>query len=256
MKYWYQKPHPSIAEYVKSILVLEDFSVYDAFTMPLFPNGMPTLLFQTKKGTIGNSTSGYLTLFGQTVFPENWTVKDNFTLIAYFFKPYALGTIFDLGAKELTDKPIDLKLWQYAKIASFEGQLLNTTTTKERLDLLDGFILEQIQKNRSVCQTIKYATDIIMLYPKVDALPAILKKLNVSQKTFQRMFKKHVGIMPNQYRRICQFHTAFEQLRSNDFKKLSDIAFDNGYTDQSHYIRAFKEFTHITPSDYIKNGLG
>jgi AraC-like DNA-binding protein len=33
---------------------------------------------------------------------------------------------------------------------------------------------------------------------------------------------------------------------------LSDIAFENGYADQSHYVRAFKEFTNITPKDYLK----
>jgi len=39
------------------------------------------------------------------------------------------------------------------------------------------------------------------------------------------------------------------------FQNLSDIAYDNDYADQSHYIRAFKEFTNITPKEYLHLGI-
>jgi len=32
--------------------------------------------------------------------------------------------------------------------------------------------------------------------------------------------------------------------------KLSDVAYENGYADQSHFIRSFREFTGYTPSQY------
>ncbi|HEX6428081.1 MAG TPA: AraC family transcriptional regulator, partial [Niastella sp.] len=57
-----------------------------------------------------------------------------------------------------------------------------------------------------------------------------------------------------QFRRIWQFNNAFQQLNNRQFNKLTDIAFANGYADQSHYIRAFKEFTGITPKEYLKFG--
>jgi AraC-like DNA-binding protein len=68
------------------------------------------------------------------------------------------------------------------------------------------------------------------------------------------MFEKNIGIAPNLYRRICQFNSAFQQLNNRKYCKLSDIAFENGYADQSHYIRAFKEFTNLTPKDYLNFG--
>jgi AraC-like DNA-binding protein len=36
---------------------------------------------------------------------------------------------------------------------------------------------------------------------------------------------------------------------------LSDIAFENGYADQSHFIRAFQEFAGFTPNQYQKQLL-
>jgi AraC-like DNA-binding protein len=68
------------------------------------------------------------------------------------------------------------------------------------------------------------------------------------------MFEKTIGVPPNQYRRICQFNAGFRQLQRRKFNKLSDIAFENAYADQSHYIRSFREFTGITPKDYLNFG--
>ena len=53
------------------------------------------------------------------------------------------------------------------------------------------------------------------------------------------------------YNRVCQFHSAFKQLNLNQFLKLGDIAYENGFADQSHFNRVFKEFTNLTPNEYF-----
>jgi len=71
-------PAKKISEYVHGILVIENFNIVKPFVLPLYANGSPTLLFQTVKGEIKGS-SNHLTLFGQTVFPDTLTIKENFT---------------------------------------------------------------------------------------------------------------------------------------------------------------------------------
>jgi AraC-like DNA-binding protein len=83
----------------------------------------------------------------------------------------------------------------------------------------------------------------------------MLQQLNLTERTFQRIFKKYVGITANEYRRICQFQMAFYQLKARQFDKLTDVVYDNGYFDQSHYTRSFKEFTNTTPNEYLQSGL-
>jgi len=61
------------------------------------------------------------------------------------------------------------------------------------------------------------------------------------------MFKKNISVSPNQFRKIHQFKKTFCQLNNKQFQSLGNIAYDNAYADQSHYIRAFKEFTNTTP---------
>lgn len=243
-------------EYVDRIMVIEHNQFTTAFTLPLYANGVPTILFKSAKGKLGNANSNHLTLFGQTVSPEFLTLTDDFTLIAYFFKPYTLLSLFGVSAQELTDHPIDLNLLFPQNSNLLQERLLNAGSTKEMLSLLDDFIYRLIIKSKTECSLIKYATTQIADNPSKKSLIRVQRELHITERTFQRMFEKSVGVSPNLYRRICQFNAAFTQLNNRNHLKLSDIAFQNGYADQSHYIRSFREFTQITPKEYLQFGAG
>ncbi|MES2373070.1 MAG: helix-turn-helix domain-containing protein [Bacteroidota bacterium] len=244
-------PDPCIAEYVERILVIENYKTVTPFLLPLFANGSPSLLFNSAKGIIQNSNTSHLTLFGQTIVPETLQLPEDFTLIAYFFKPYSISSIFGVMSKELTDRPVDLNLLSLKKTKELEDQLLHAGTTKNRIALIDKYISGLIADAKRDYLALRYAANTIAGNSSAEVLTLVQKELYMTERTFQRMFEKNIGLAPNLYRRICQFNAAFQQLNNQRFHKLSDIAFENGYADQSHYIRSFKEFTNLTPKDYI-----
>jgi len=237
-----------VSEYVKGILVIENYQDTKPFTLPIFANGTPTLVFQTAKGKIKNQ-SNHLTLFGQTVLPDQLLITGEFTLIAYFLAPHSLPSLFDIQASELTDNPIDLTL--LSKNSVLQERLLNARTLTDKLSLLDDYIITLTKKAKSGTKKIMYATEIISQNPYSQVLSQVQKELCVTERTFQRLFENNVGISPNLFRRISQFNKAFQQLNNRHFQNLSDIAFDNNYADQSHFVKAFKEFTSITPTGYL-----
>jgi len=248
MKVTYPIPDQKISQYVQGILVIENYQDSSSFILPLFANGTPTLLFQTQKGQVRN-LSNYLTLFGQTVSPEKMFIKDKFTLIAYFLKPISLISLFGITGQELRDNPIDFNL--LSKNSGLQEQLLNATTTSQMLTLLNDYILGLILKTNPGDWRIKYATEKILLNSCKNILVTIQNELGLTERSFQRMFERNIGVSPGQFRRISQFNKAFRQLNKRQFQTLSDIAFDNDYSDQSHFIRSFKEYTKLTPTEYL-----
>lgn len=250
------KPQAQVAAYVERILVLEHYDISTPFSLPLFANGSPTLLFTSAKSIVGKAPAAHLTLFGQTVLPETLIIDEGFLLIAYFLKPYALFSIFGITAPELTDKPVELSLLSTRGIAELQDRLLNADSIENSIALLDGYLAGLIAAAKTDSRGISYAAGIIAHQPSPQILLHVQKELNVTERTFQRMFEKNIGLAPNLYRRIRQFNSAFQQLNAGNYTKLSDIAFQNGYADQSHYVRAFKEFTGITPKDYVNFASG
>ncbi|MCE7923636.1 MAG: AraC family transcriptional regulator [Haliscomenobacteraceae bacterium CHB4] len=75
------------------------------------------------------------------------------------------------------------------------------------------------------------------------SLSELQRSLRLSERSLQRRFRQSVGLPPKLYLRIRRFQTSLAQIQRQDFDRLTDIAYDNGYADQSHFLRDFKEFT-------------
>lgn len=249
MQQWSSDMNPLLKNYIQRILVLDNTNPLTPDDLPIFTNGVPALLCTSQNNDYR------LTIFGKAVSSERWIVSDDTTLIAFFFKPFAIGAIFKLSAGKLKNEPVELNCWSAQKAMALTIQLAHTQSAAQKTEVLQHFILSQITSNQRECEIIQYATDKLLENPNANVLPQMLEELNLTERTFQRIFKKYVGITANEYRRICQFQMAFHQLRAGQFNKLTDVVYGNGYFDQSHYIRSFKEFTDTTPNDYLHFGL-
>jgi AraC-like DNA-binding protein len=255
MKHWYQRPGKPLTEFVRTVLIVEGFSEPDSNSLPILTNGMPTLFCKTEKLPSGYENVLQFTVYGNFTDSDCLTTNDNSTIIAYLFKPFVLAGIFNMSAKELLNAPVDLSNCSPHKYNALKTQLIYADSTPRKVEVLDNLLIQQLNENQKIVEIIQYATDQIICNSSAGILSEILEKLKLNERTFQRIFKKYVGVTPTQYRRICQFELSFTQLQSKQFDKISDVAFSSGFADQSHFIRSFKEFTQITPNDYLRKGL-
>lgn len=253
MKHFYEPPHEGLTDYVRTILILEGRAETASKDLPAFTNGVPTLYFRSEKGVNEEKTIQLTTFIKST--DNVWSVNEQTTIVAYFFKPFALAGLLNIPAAQLAKTTLDLSVWNPAQYTVLKKHLLHAPDTLEKIKLLDHFLLQQLKENQAVCHIIRYATDHIMHDSGKEIIPGLLKNLALNERTFQRIFKKYVGVTPTKFRRICQFQQSFGQLRGKDYNNLSEVAYENGFADQSHFIRSFREFTETTPNDYLKNGL-
>ncbi|WP_062546157.1 helix-turn-helix domain-containing protein [Rufibacter tibetensis] len=75
-------------------------------------------------------------------------------------------------------------------------------------------------------------------------------RVSLTERTFERNFLKEVGITPKQFAKIIQFQSSLEGVGDPASGRLTEVAFDNGYADQSHFTRVFKSYTGLSPKQY------
>lgn len=87
-------------------------------------------------------------------------------------------------------------------------------------------------------------------YHKHISIKDIAYNLNMSQSNFSIYFKNITGISPNEYLKNIRLTKAKEMLINNN---VTEVAYNLGYENISHFIRLFKSKYGITPKQYQSN---
>ena len=219
-------------------------------------DGCPGIIFQhPAEGTFhkDNQPLSEIFLYGQSTQYAELSLTGKFNAIGICFYPNALKSVFGLKAEELTDSCMDLNGMAKQQGFSLAEQLSDARPAGEQLRILANYLFIQSGNNSRVTdEPMQYALSQIIHSKGSLSLKTLQDTLQVTERSFERKFKEWVGISPKLFSRICRFQASLTQLRNNDYNKLSDIAYDNDYADQSHLIRSFKEFAGISPYQYQK----
>ncbi|WP_172201766.1 AraC family transcriptional regulator [Niveibacterium sp. COAC-50] len=76
----------------------------------------------------------------------------------------------------------------------------------------------------------------------------LAKLFGVSRYHLIRVFKLNTGLAPHAFQIDCRVNKARELLR--DGEAIADVASQLGFSDQSHFQRAFRQRVSVTPGDY------
>lgn len=121
------------------------------------------------------------------------------------------------------------------------------------LSKLESFLLSQFSENQELI-AIEESLKLLENGNEQTTIDTIAANVGLTLKTFQRHFNKHMGCSPIEYRRICRFRNSLtSKLNSSELKNLTDITYEEGYYDQSYFIKEFRKLTNHKPKDFFKS---
>ena len=255
MKHQYLAPPGSLKDHVHYFWILEsDDPVTINRTFKIVVDGCPGIVFLDNASAFQgykNTSSPGIFLYGQTTRHITNLSKGSFTTLGAYFYPDALKTIFGIDANELKNMHVDLD--EIGKEKRLATRLSSASSTQERIELLSAFLNTCINNNkRSQNPGVQYALKRICDEQGMVSLKDLERDLKISKRTLERIFQQSIGISPKLYARIIRFQYALGHMRCDRYTKLSDVAFDCQYSDQSHFIRQFKEFSGLSPLEFKK----
>jgi AraC-like DNA-binding protein len=162
--------------------------------------------------------------------------------------PEVFARMFQVNMSLYFDRVIDL---QTIGDSVEELKLINEQTEdKKKIEIIENWLLSQINENKT-----KINSKISMLIREMIndngmlELDKYTKEFEISKRELERQFKKLVGLAPKFFLRILRLSYIFKQVQKKDFS-WTELAYKNGFYDQSHFIKNFKEFTGESPKKY------
>jgi AraC-like DNA-binding protein len=251
-------PPEHLRHFIKYFWVLEDENPHKVSkTFGAIVDGSPgAIILQPQNEAFCDERKKKLPgilLYGQAISPLKLITTGDFRAIGICFQPHALKSIFGFDADQLNDTCIDLDLTSTKKTGKLSEHLCDMSTLNKQIETICVYLTDQIKNNRHHPEDITtHALSQISTAHGNMSMKELQQKLKISERSLERKFKQTVGISPKLFARICRFQETLNQMRRSRYNKLSDIAYENDYADQSHFIRVFKEFTGFSPLEFKK----
>ena len=163
------------------------------------------------------------------------------------FYPSVFPYLFDISAKELVDKYLPLHTVA-EPLAAFIAEKVNLDF-KNCLSSIDNYFLElYAKKTDSIDTRFQNAfSEILLRKGNIETEKEL--DIGLSPRQLRRLFNYYIGTTPKSFAQVVRFqHILSAKLSLEDFKK-NKIFFDVGFYDQAHFIKNFKQFYGVTPTE-------
>jgi hypothetical protein len=175
------------------------------------------------------------------------------------FKKGMAYPFYPLPMSEITDIVLGAELIFGRDILDLRERLLAVQSIGRMFLLVETFLLQQAGHSlpadiESNC--VEYAISSITSKPTRAGFQQLNDQIGYSQKHFINLFKKQVGITPGQYMKIIRFQKTVLEIEKAVPIHWSEIALQNGYYDQAHFIHEFGRYSGFTPGEYMIRKTG
>jgi len=147
-------------------------------------------------------------------------------------------------------QPMDA-IWGHLA-GELRDELLELPTVELMFHVLNDRLLQLAVKPLDIHPAVQYAIEHLgKISAQTNHVQHIVDQIGISHRRFIELFQRETGYTPKRYSRIRRFQGVLMQINERqNVTDWSDLAFDCGYYDQSHFIKDFRAFSGLNPTDY------
>lgn len=176
-------------------------------------------------------------------------------ILSVRFQPDGLSPFLDIPVAQLDNRacPLDELFGEEGKIVSDAVLLANDN--QQRIAIIENFLMGRLVNSETADSTTKSCVDLIMQSKGQLVVTELADKMNITRRNMERKFISLIGMSPKQLSRVTRLQATIKMLQDERFTSLTSVAYENGYYDQAHFIKDFRDFTGISPKAFYADNL-
>ena len=204
-----------------------------------------------------NSVTGHrqtpptVSLFTHQTDRKIFQVSSDFFMFTVFLRPGVLHRLISVPSVELDQDYHDAELFFGTEVREVTEQLCAATTFSSMVTIIEDFLLPKfnlMKKGSPVDEIASY----LLADPTRFSLDDIARQACLSTKQFYRRFVERIGLSPKLFSRMTRFNLAYHYKIAHMDASWSSVAQEFCYTDYHHLEKECKEFTGVTPNEWVK----
>lgn len=195
-------------------------------------------------------------LYGQMKTYGNDRAKGHFRLILTVFSPSGLYPFIQRDVSAFTNKVTPFhKLGLPVFEDSFFKNLMQESDGNKAVRLVEEEIFRYVSqlKEFRILNNVEPVIAKIVESKGNIAISGLGADMGISQRVLELEFKKQVGLSPKMLSRIVRFNNLMKNMVNKEKLDSFEFLSEMGYTDQSHLIKDFVEFTGKPPLKFFKD---
>lgn len=242
------KPRFELRPYVRYYWVLKSREQFRVLT---FPIGCPQIIFHRRSPLFIpelSTSQNRFTISGQVNFPAHIASGGYTEMIVAVFYPHTIGMFTDAPPSAFYNSEISGFDIGNKRLNELATRIFDCENARQCVDIIESWLLSRLEHRHNTLNLKRIGTAIgaLMRNPALQ-VSELSDIVCLSYKQFGRVFNNHVGMMPKEYARIVRFQKSMRMLQ-NHYQNYAEIAYCCGYSDQSHFIRDFRQFSGTTPN--------
>jgi len=257
MSFQLLKPSVELAPYIRMYWTMESsLKKGEKYVQRIVPSGFCEITFYQDDVPECSVKEGYSKSQSQISGQKNsyfdLILSGNTKLISILFEPYGISQFFNLPISELLNQTIPLRFLLGIQLNELEDKVFEAKTIKDKIGLIEVFLKQLLIRKKSYqLPRILNSIQEINSNTQNNYILKLASNACLSRKQYERSFTDLVGISPKQFMRVVRFQRALFIKQNNSNKKLTELAYNVGYYDQSHMISEFKQLSGYTPKQYF-----
>lgn len=258
MQYHEYHPEGLLAEYIQTIWSMESESEEESYPRSLImPDGIVEVIFHYRdpffyyrdNQRILLTENAAVSMMRKYIEIESSGATG---FIAVRFFPWGAYHFFDIPVSTFLDNTINGgQLWP-GDSQKIINELKLAENQQKRYELVEQFLTRQLEQHKKSESKTDDAAKLIRHSKGSLTVEEVCTKIGMEKKQLERKFTKLAGATPKIFSRVCRFLHICHHLEEQKGKTLTQLAYECGYYDQSHFINEFKEFSGFTPKDFFE----
>lgn len=247
------KPIPALASYVRYYWILKDDAVVPVLERTL-PVGCIQLVFHRRKQLLlvqKNDLQPRAFVCGHSFDFSDVCSTGEIDMITVVLKPYAAKAFLQIPLALFYGQNVSIEDVEDRELSDLAKKVEDTPEDDVCIRLVEDFLLGRLTALPDFhLKRVSSALLEINRQPQV-SISRLADVACCSSKQLSRVFMEYVGATPKGFMRIVRMQRALFKIQCNPALPLVQVAYECGFTDQSHMIKEFKLFSGYTPTEYL-----